>query len=97
MRSTLPVDGVGLLLSGLRGLLCAGLTALMMASFSARFLVATDVLAPTTASLSRNCCAKSADSAAGPRKPGTFRTRAVSLGGSRFASVENVAEGETFR
>lgn len=28
----------------------------------------------------------------GPRKPGTFRTKAVSLGGSRLASVDNVAE-----
>lgn len=58
MRATLPLDGAALLLSGLRGLLCAGLTAVMMASFSARFLVATDVLAPTVASLARYCCAK---------------------------------------
>lgn len=58
MRATVPMDGAVLLLSGLRGLLCAGVTALMMASFSARFLVATDALAPTAASLTRNCCAK---------------------------------------
>ncbi len=52
-------NGAGhLLISGLRGFFYASLTALVMASFSSRFLVATDLLAPVTGSAVRSCCVR---------------------------------------